>query len=102
MKMLYATLLSLLIASVSAQSQVVTISSALDRGSKCLEVKEIDRIKNGTAVEMLVYFDCITVTMNNGWNFKSLATIVMILTHSDGRFIIREARMHRSDWETQN
>lgn len=55
MKMLYATLLSLLIASVSAQSHVVTIASALDGGSKCLEVKGgIDTIQNGTAVQMLV------------------------------------------------
>lgn len=59
MKMLYATLLSLLIASVSAQSHKVTIASALDGGSKCMEVKGIDGIHSGTAVQMLVYFTVI-------------------------------------------
>jgi hypothetical protein len=58
MKMLYVTLLSLLIVSVSAQSHEVIIESALNGGSKCLEVgvKEIGSVKNGTAVQMSVYF----------------------------------------------
>ncbi|KIL56091.1 carbohydrate-binding module family 13 protein [Amanita muscaria Koide BX008] len=37
---------------VSAQSHVVTISSALAGGSKCLEVSDITHIKNGTAVQI--------------------------------------------------
>jgi len=51
MKMLYATLLSLLIASASAQGPVAAISSA--SSSQCLDVRG-SKFKDGTAVQTLV------------------------------------------------
>jgi len=61
--MLRATLLSLslLIASASAQFYYVTISSAVATGFTCLQVRDFDHIKNGAAVETLVYFHCTTI-----------------------------------------
>ena len=56
--MLYAAFLTLLIASVSAQE--ASISSALS--SKCLEVRNFAKIKDGHAVQMLVEQDLMITT----------------------------------------
>ena len=53
LKMLYAVLLTLLVASVSAQEASIASASS----SKCLEVRDFANIKDGNAVQMLVEQD---------------------------------------------
>ena len=71
MKMLCATLLSLLIASASAQSHNITISSPTS--GKCLEVRDFAHVKSGSAVQMLVFYFWL---FNNSWNFLIVIIII--------------------------
>ena len=60
--MLFAAFLTLLIASVSTEG--VTISPASSQGSKCLQVRDFDNIKNRNAVQMLVEQDITGLIVN--------------------------------------
>jgi len=95
--MLYATLLSLLIASASAQSHNITISSATS--GKCLEVRDFAHVKSGSAVQMFGFYFWL---FNNSWNclivillFSEM--IAMTLSHKYGRIITGEMHGHKSD-----